>query len=38
MYGLAKRLGFRSAKKAWFANPTVRDSAEPGCVRSCVTA
>lgn len=29
MYGLAKRLGFRSAKATWEANPTVQGSTDP---------
>lgn len=29
MYGIAKRLGFRSNKKAWEANPIIQGSVEP---------
>ena len=33
MYGLHRRLGFRSAKAAWDANPTVQHSVVPGDFR-----
>lgn len=33
MYGLAKRLGFRSAKKAWEANPLIQGSTNPADFR-----
>ena len=33
MYGLAKRLGFRSAKAAWEANPTIQGSTNPADFR-----
>ena len=29
IYGLAKRLGFKTAEAAWKANPTVQGSVEP---------
>jgi hypothetical protein len=29
LYGLAERLGFKSAKLAWVANPLVEGSVEP---------
>ena len=28
-YGLAERLGFKSARAAWAANPTVQGSTDP---------
>ena len=32
-YGLAKRLGFKTAAAAWKANPLVQSSVEPGDFR-----
>ena len=36
-WGLAGRLGFKSAKAAWRANPTVRGSVEPSDYRRVTT-
>lgn len=33
MYGIAKRLGFRSAISAWRANPLIEGSVEPSDLR-----
>jgi len=32
-YGLAKRLGYKNAKTAWKANPTIQGSIEPSDFR-----
>jgi len=33
VYGIAKRLGFKTAKKAWDKNPTIEGSLNPSDLR-----
>ena len=37
IYGLAKRLGYGSAKAAWAANPTIEGSIDPSDFRRAPT-